>query len=106
MQAKGFQAITIEGDWSSTYKIHRYCQGWGHPEAAHRSLNAFKRFPTWMWKNERMLDFIQDLRCHNDQFKNRADKVGFYGLDLYSLDDSCAAVTNGFFINLKRNNFC
>ena len=29
IKEKGFQAIAIEGDWTSVYPIHRYCQGQG-----------------------------------------------------------------------------
>ena len=45
-----------------------------------------KRFPTWMWRNAVVLDFVGWLREHNDRLgADEPAKAGFYGLDLYSL---------------------
>jgi len=55
------------------------------------ALAGFQRFPTWMWRNADVLDFVGWLRSHNDQVPG-ALKVGFYGLDLYSLHASMDAV--------------
>src|ERR1700694_5012741 len=55
------------------------------------ALGDFKRFPTWMWRNADVLDFVGWLREHNDAAGPGA-KVGFYGLDLYSLHASIEAV--------------
>jgi erythromycin esterase-like protein len=38
-----------------------------------------------MWRNRDVLDFVGWLRRHNDGLGEYAQKVGFYGLDLYSL---------------------
>jgi erythromycin esterase-like protein len=40
-----------------------------------------------MWANEEVADFLEWLRSHNETVPT-ADKVGFYGLDVYSLWDS------------------
>jgi erythromycin esterase-like protein len=56
------------------------------------ALGGFKRFPAWMWRNADVLDFVGWLRAHNDALPADATKVGFYGLDLYSLHASIAAV--------------
>jgi erythromycin esterase-like protein len=45
-----------------------------------------------MWRNADVLDFVGWLRAHNDTRAHDADKVGFYGLDLYSLHASIASV--------------
>src|SRR5919201_1605433 len=45
-----------------------------------------------MWRNADVLDFVGWLRAHNDQFTGYSQKVGFYGLDLYSLYGSIQAV--------------
>lgn len=84
---KDFMAVAIEGDWPDVYPIHRYVQGHGDNEK--EALKEFTRFPQWMWRNTTILPFLQWLRAHNDQQKN---KVGFYGLDLYSMNASMEAV--------------
>ena len=55
-------------------------------------LADFKRFPTWMWRNRDVLDFVTWLRAHNESQSGDAVAAGFYGLDLYSLHASMRAV--------------
>jgi erythromycin esterase-like protein len=45
-----------------------------------------------MWRNTVVVEFIEWLRAHNDSLPPGAEKVGFYGLDLYSLHASMKAV--------------
>src|SRR5205823_6756391 len=53
---------------------------------AEEALGGFERFPTWMWRNAVVLDFVGWLRTHNDRVEgDERSKAGFYGLDLYSL---------------------
>lgn len=94
IQKKGFQAIAVEGDWTSVYPVHRYCQGLGVEDDITQALAQFKRFPTWMWCNTSMQKFIQQLRQYNNGLKNHVDKIGFYGLDLYCLNESAQVVIN------------
>jgi erythromycin esterase-like protein len=47
-------------------------------------LVEFERWPTWMWANREVADFPDWLRAHNDRLEPAA-RVGFYGLDVYSL---------------------
>jgi erythromycin esterase-like protein len=56
------------------------------------ALSGFKRFPSWMWRNADVLDFVGWLRTHNDNLPAASTPVGFYGLDLYSLHTSIEAV--------------
>lgn len=93
IREKGFQAIAIEGDWTSAHSIHQYCQGKLSPHSPQQVLDTFMRFPSWMWRNELMLKFIQWLRHENDK-RSDIDKVGFYGLDLYCLHEAIAEVIN------------
>ena len=51
----------------------------------------FKRFPAWMWRNTVVREFVGWLRRHNDT-QDDANKVGFYGMDLYSLATSMESV--------------
>lgn len=89
---KGFTAVAVEADWPDAYRVNRYVRGVGTDAEAIDALSGFKRFPAWMWRNADVLDFIGWLRAHNDDLAPAATKVGFYGLDLYSLHTSIAAV--------------
>jgi erythromycin esterase-like protein len=88
----GFTAVAIEGDWPDAYRVNRYVQGARADPDAEAALGGFRRFPTWMWRNADALDFVGWLRAHNEGRHRRARKVGFYGLDLYSMGASIAAV--------------
>src|SRR5512132_3267587 len=88
---KGFDAIAVEADWPDAYRVNRYVRGMGDGATAIESLEGFKRFPTWMWRNADVLDFVGWLRSHNEGKAAKA-QAGFYGLDLYSLHASMAAV--------------
>jgi erythromycin esterase-like protein len=92
IQEKGFTAVAVEADWPDAYRVNRYVRGATSDAEAIDSLAGFKRFPTWMWRNADVLDFIGWLRSHNDALPNSGEKVGFYGLDLYSLHASMEAV--------------
>src|SRR6266850_1382180 len=92
IEEKGFAAVAVEADWPDAYRVNRYVQGEREDSEAIESLAGFRRFPTWMWRNADVLDFIGWLREHNDALSLGANKVGFYGLDLYSLHASIEAV--------------
>ena len=88
---KGFAGVAVEADWPDAYRINRYVRGTSRDEDAVQALADFGRFPTWMWRNADVLDFIGWLRTYNET--QPADKrAGFYGLDLYSLRASMQAV--------------
>ncbi|MBL4653798.1 MAG: erythromycin esterase family protein [Flavobacteriales bacterium] len=84
---KGFNAIAIEGDWPDAYRINQYVKGDKTIKSALDALDRFKKFPTWMWRNEVIVEFIDWLHHHNSKL-SFDKKVGFYGLDLYSLNAS------------------
>ena len=88
---KGFTAVAVEADWPDAYRINRYVRGSGPDQDAADALADFGRFPTWMWRNADVLDFVGWLRTHNDGLA-ASTRVGFYGLDLYSLRASMQAV--------------
>jgi len=85
IQEKQINLIAVEADWPDAYRINRYVRGNGTAEEA---LSDFRRFPRWMWRNNVTFDFIQWLRKYNDQMPDYSRKIGFYGLDLYSLFES------------------
>ena len=89
---KGFCAVAVEADWPDAYRLNRYVRGTSNDVDAVEALADFRRFPTWMWRNTVVVEFIEWLRAHNEALPPNAPKVGFYGLDLYSLHASMKAV--------------
>ena len=91
IREKGFTAVAVEADWPDAYRVNRYVRGEGQDTSANEALSGFERFPAWMWRNTDVASFVDWLRCHNAGLQARA-KVGFYGLDLYSLFTSVREV--------------
>jgi erythromycin esterase-like protein/predicted phosphoribosyltransferase len=89
---KNFSAVAVEADWPDAYRVNRYVRGASDDAHAVEALADFRRFPTWMWRNTVVAEFIEWLRSYNDALPEGAEKVGFYGLDLYSLHASMKAV--------------
>jgi protein-L-isoaspartate(D-aspartate) O-methyltransferase len=87
---KGFRFIAIEGDWPDAARVDHYVR---HLEYPPSEWTAFARFPTWMWRNNEVRDFVNWLREHNAAAKHEA-RVAFHGLDLYSLYVSIRSVLN------------
>lgn len=87
---QGFDGVAVEGDWPDAWRVDRYVQGLGENDAT-SSLDDFERFPQWMWRNREVLEFVSWLHAHNASRAPPA-RVGFYGLDLYSLYRSADAV--------------
>lgn len=92
IQKKGFTLIAIEGDWPDAYRVHRFIRQQGLDRNAKAALSDFKRFPSWMWRNEDIVELITWLHSYNKQIQGNKPLVGFYGLDLYSLHRSMQAV--------------
>jgi len=90
---RGFAAVAVEADWPDAYRVNRYVRGASGDADAVAALADFERFPTWMWRNTDVVDFVGWLRAHNDT-QPVERRVGFYGIDLYSLRASMAAVLN------------
>lgn len=88
---KRFTAVAVEADWPDAYRVNRYVRGMSDDADANSALSGFERFPSWMWRNAVVLEFVQWLREYNDA-QPAAGKVGFYGIDLYSLFTSIEAV--------------
>jgi erythromycin esterase-like protein len=88
IREKGFRFIAVEGDWPDCYRVNRYVKGFADAGASAREvLHAFARWPTWMWANEEVVALAEWLRRHNQHLPAET-RVGFYGLDVYSLWDS------------------
>src|SRR5213596_1565350 len=78
IREKGFTAVAVEADWPDAIRVNRYVRGLGDDKNANEALVGFKRFPTWMWRNIVVLDFIEWLRDYNSSLARNASKVGFY----------------------------
>jgi protein-L-isoaspartate(D-aspartate) O-methyltransferase len=92
VERKAFDFVAVEADWPDAYRIHDFVT---HKERAEpHDWEAFSRFPTWMWRNQEVLEFIHWLRDFNLQRRPSGRRVGFYGLDLYSLFTSVDCVLN------------
>jgi erythromycin esterase len=94
IEEKGFSFIAVEGDWPDCYKINRYIKGYHDSgNSINEILHAFNRWPTWMWANWEVAALAECLKEHNS--KMPFDKrIGFYGLDVYSLWESMEAIIN------------
>jgi erythromycin esterase-like protein len=91
IEEKGFAAVAVEADWPDAYRVNRWVRWVGDDRTPLDALDDFQRFPRWMWRNRDVLTFIEWLRRHNES-RRPDQRVGFYGLDLYSLFRSMEAV--------------
>lgn len=87
IKEKGFTFIAVEGDWPDCYKINQWIKDASNERDIQEVLMEFNRWPTWMWANWEIAALANWLKKHNS---NLADdkKIGFYGLDVYSLWES------------------
>jgi erythromycin esterase-like protein len=92
IRERGFAAVAVEADWPDAYRVNRHIRGRSTDADAEEALSGFARFPHWMWRNADVLDFVGWLREYNEGIAGQAARIGFYGLDLYSLHASMAAV--------------
>ena len=102
IEQKGFSMVCIEGDWPSTCSVNRYIKfddhGGGTGDVAATAMEATAEFadefPTWMWRNRPTLELVEWLKERNviASFDDSTEPVSMYGLDLYSLHRSAAAV--------------
>lgn len=87
IEKKGFNLVCAEADWSDAEQINNYVRN----QYQSQDWMPFARFPEWMWKNKEVLDFVEWLKKYNSK---RNNTIGFYGLDLYGLENSIDLVIN------------
>lgn len=88
IEEHAFTWIGVEGDWPDCWRINQWVRG--HADqglGAVQVLGRFERWPTWMWANTDVAEFLGWLHEYNLARPERG-RVGFYGLDVYSLWDS------------------
>jgi erythromycin esterase-like protein len=91
IRGKQFNIVAVEADWPDAYRVNRWVRHRTQEAGPAGALDDFIRFPRWMWRNSVVVDFVDWLRHHNAS-RMMGDRVGFYGLDLYSLHTSMDAV--------------
>jgi protein-L-isoaspartate(D-aspartate) O-methyltransferase len=90
IERRGFDFVAVEADWPDAARVDAYV--FGDAPRAQPEFTPFSRFPTWMWRNEEVHEFVTWLRARNLAEHDRTRRVGFHGLDLYSMFTSIAAV--------------
>lgn len=90
IEDKGFNIVAAEADWPDAARIDHYVR---HRDVPPSDWQAFARFPTWMWRNEEVREFIDWLHQHNET-RPYDFRCGFYGLDLYSLYTSVQEIVD------------
>jgi erythromycin esterase-like protein len=92
IEEKGFDAVVLEADWTDAFRANEFVHGISKDQTAEQSLASFTRFPQWMWRNTDFRDLVISIRSHNDLGKSNISPAGIYGMDLYGLPKSAAAV--------------
>ena len=99
IEENGFNFISVEGDWPDFYRVNRYVK---HYENSHNGsvevLKEFNRWPTWMWANWEIETLINWLHTHNGHLPAN-QRIGIYGLDVYSLWESMEAIIDYLMIH-------
>ena len=57
VEEKGFVAVAVEADWPDAHRVNRWVRGLDDGDALD-ALGGFRRFPTWMWRNTVVRDFL------------------------------------------------
>lgn len=90
IERRGFDFVAVEADWPDAMRINHYV--YGDLPGPSVEFTPFSRFPTWMWRNEEVSEFVEWQRAHNLAQPDLARRTRFYGLDLYSMYTSIAHV--------------
>lgn len=94
IQEKGFSFMAVEGDWPDCFRINRWIKDLPPSQGSIKEvLMEFKRWPTWMWSNWEIAALAEWLKNHNEPLAAES-KIGFYGLDVYSLWESLETLVN------------
>ncbi|WP_277667599.1 protein-L-isoaspartate(D-aspartate) O-methyltransferase [Novosphingobium lindaniclasticum] len=85
----GFTNVAVEADWPDAEAVDRYVR---HRPRRTSAEPPFQRFPTWMWRNTEIAALTEWMRRHNEAIADMERRAGFYGLDMYNMHGSIAAV--------------
>lgn len=88
IEKHGFTIVAAEADWPDAAAINRHVR---HAAPRPHGEPPFQRFPTWMWANTEIDKLISWMRDENEG-RSQEGMAGFYGLDMYNMRGSIAAV--------------
>lgn len=92
IEEKGFNFIAVEADWPDCYRLNRFVKGYDiDHQSSFTVLHSFNRWPTWMWANWEIVALGDWLQNHNKKLAS-GRRIGFYGLDVYSLWESMESI--------------
>src|SRR5687767_5120058 len=77
IEHEGFTAVAVEADWPDSYRVNSFVRGRTDDRTPDEALSGFKRFPTWMWRNVDVAEFIAWLRAWNDRRSSARERTGF-----------------------------
>jgi protein-L-isoaspartate(D-aspartate) O-methyltransferase len=89
IERHGFTILAVEADWPDAAAVDRYVR---LLPARHKNKLPFQRFPSWMWRNTDVAALTHWMRAHNEAVSDPERRAGFYGLDIYNMSGSIAAV--------------
>lgn len=97
IQDMHFDALAIESDWQGALRINNFTQSLIN-ESAEDALSGFNQFPTWLWRNNEIINFIEWLRIYNTTYrkpeKDNDAPVNTYGIDIYGMKATLNALLN------------
>src|SRR3712207_6668472 len=73
IERHGFTIVAVEADWPDAATVDRYVR---HRQRREGEDRAFERFPTWMWRNAEVDEFIRWIRRHNED-RRYEEMTGF-----------------------------
>lgn len=88
IEKHGFNIVALEADWPDASVLDRWVRAL---QKGRRNVSAFSRFPTWMWRNRDVDDFVVWLRDYNAALP-MDQRVRLQGLDIYSMFNSISEV--------------
>jgi erythromycin esterase-like protein len=63
IEERGFDLVAVEGDWPDCARADRTVRlRRGAVDDPREALDAFERWPTWMWANDEVVDLCRWLR--------------------------------------------
>lgn len=95
IEEQDFNFIAVEGNWAEIYQLNRYVKGFQTEEDSAKEILQDLPWPQWQWNNGVTENFVEWLKTHNEGLALQ-DRVGFYGLDLYSYENAMNEIEDYF----------
>jgi erythromycin esterase-like protein len=82
IQDMGYTVLELPTRERTAERVDRFVRGQSGDELVSDALAGLTEFPSWLWRNAEMLDFLGWLRNFNDQFASDSHKVGVVAVTL------------------------